>query len=582
MRTSPGDCLAHEREVTHVRIGSPQLSVDRYSGAPGVRGTAPSTLRKVPLRQNQDPEPPEKQDGLDWKRAALLGLTLAGGVLAARNGPAIMESAGQMTRSIDELSQDNWERLIGPRVWDSEVEVTPGVHSNRVPAQTVAEARERVGELTFLDIDPFVASVANAVDARNAPSVKGERTVRLHVPGYNKRYEVKLGLPNGPGAPIVVLLPGIYGDAGGAQTKALKADMVARGMNYMVIPNALGPESMKDAPENHPGNPRLEAMMAYDILTQMADAYPEHFQQVSVAGYSYGGLLGANLVRYEEELAEAVPGARRLINGSLVAISPAENLSDSMQELDGLRVHYEDGQGGSVIWNGLKYRRHVRQYGYDNFLESDLAQRTEGSNNTEIKLADLYGSRNGMKDMIDRVDQQFDHNQLPLNRPGAPRPGRGRGGNDARYRRVQAEHRRALDDATYVDFRDQWFAKDGWLQRQQMTPDEMAAEYSYGNAMGVIDDTPVLTLLSADDYILNDTNVETYRNFERNPGPEEVTRVFETGGHVGILFNPEVRETMADFAFHPPTFEKTEEAPETPEQPGDPAEKGQKASPLMK
>ncbi len=562
-----------------MKIGSPQLS-DRYTIAPGVRGTSKQTIRNVPLKSNPEPEPPEKQDGFDWKRGALLGLTLAGGVLAATKGPAIMEGATQITRDIDELSQENWERLIGPRIWDDEVEATPGLHTDRIPSQTVAEARERVGQLTFLDIDPFVASVANAVDARSAPRVSGEETVRLTVPGYSKRFEVEVGLSNGPGAPIVVLLPGIYGDAGGAQTKALKADAVERGMNYMVIPNALGKEAMKDGPESHPGNPRLEAMVAYDILTQMADRYPEHFTQVSVAGYSYGGLLGANLVRYEEELAEMVPGAERLINGSLVAISPAENLSHSMQELDGLRTHYENGQGGSVIWNGLKYRRHVREYGYDNFLESDLAQRHDGSNATEVKLADLYGSRNGMKDMIERVDRQFDHNQLPLNRPGAPRPGGGRRGNDARYRRVQAEHRRALNDATYVQFRDQWFAKDPWLERNQMTPDQMAAEYSYGNAMEVIDDTPVLTLASADDYILNEENVETYRRLERQPGPEEVTRVFDTGGHVGILFNPEVREVLTDFAFHPPSFEKAE-TPEAPQTPENPADKGSKTPILV-
>ena len=549
-----------------MRIGSPLL-IDRHSTAPGVQGTPGRSIRKVPLRPDQDPEPPEKQDGLDWKRATLLGLALAGGVMAARNGPAIVEGATAITRDLDELSQDNWERLIGPRIWDHEVEVTPGINVHRIPAETITAARERVDQLTFLDIDPFVASVANAVDARSAPSVKGGETVKLRVPGYDKKFEVELGFPNGEGAPLLVLLPGIYGDAGGAQTKALKADAVERGMNYLVIPNALGKEAMKDAPENHPGNPRLEAMVAYDILTQVADQYPEHFKQVSVAGYSYGGLLGANLVRYEEELAEMVPGAERLINGSLVAISPAENLSHSMQELDGLRVHYEEGQGGSVIWNGLKYRRHVRRYGYENFSESELAQRRDGNNNTEVKLSDLYGSRNNMKDMIDRVDRQFDHDRLPLNRPGAPRPGGGRRGNDARYRRVRAEHQQALDDATYVQFRDEWFAQDPWLERAAMSPDEMAGEYSYGNAMEVIDDTPVLTLVSADDYILNEQNVETYRELEREAAPGEVTRVFDTGGHVGILFNPEVREVLTDFAYHPPAFEKESEAPEVPEVP---------------
>lgn len=538
-----------------MQIGSPQV-VGPYSRAPGVQGGRPPAALPPNLSSRREPEPPDPKDGFSWKGGALLALTLTGVAAGIYKAPTITQQASAFTRSFDELSQDNWERLIGPRAWEEE-EVTPGLHSSRSAPSTIAETREKVQGLTFLEIDPFVASVANAVDAQMSPRVKGEQKLKLQVEGYAKTFEVDLALVNGPDAPLVVLLPGIYGDGGGGQTKALKSLAVERGMNYMVIPNALGEEAMKDDPAHHPGNPRLEAIISYDILTQVADLYPGHFEQVSVAGYSYGGLLGANLVRYEEELSDQIPGAKRLINGSLVAISPADNLSDSMQELDGLRVHYQEGQAGSIIWNGLKYRRQVRSHGYESFMETELALRGQGSNQTEIKLADLYGSRNGMKDMIDRVDRQFDHRQLPLNRPNAPRRrGGGSRHRDHRYNRVRAAHRRALDEATYVQFRDQFFAKDDWLKEHQMTPDEMAERYSFTHAMEVIDDTPVLTLLSADDYILNQGNVEHYRELERHPGPQEVTRVFDHGGHVGILFNPEVKEVVLDFAHHPPHWEE--------------------------
>lgn len=534
--------LQHLSHASGARLG-------KQSAAPGLRttGQKPSLPDRVELGDRGDSPPPEDDDGFSWKKAVLLGAGAAGLIGGVAGVATVTPVAVRSFDSNFELTQEGWETLISPTPWEGE-QVVVGGRVNAESPVTIAETRARLQQLDFLELDPYVATIASAVDAglqRDVPS-DGESKIKIEVPGlYEDEVELKLGTHNGPGAPMMVILPGIFGDGDGGNTNTFKRMALERGMNYLVVPNSLSTEALKDDPLHHPGNPRLDAVATYDILARLKDQHPEFFQQVSVAGYSYGALHGANLMRYEEELMEAAPGGERILSGGLVALSPPEDLSHSMRQLDGLREFYRSGSG-SIIWQGLKYRRHVKEHGYENFLQSELAQRGHGSNVTEIKMADKFGSRNGMEKMVDRVDRDFDHHQLPRHTREYRRA------PDWRRDEMRREHMRILDQMTYQQFSDNWMSKDSWLLEQGLTPEKMSEEYSYSNALEVIDETPVMTLLSADDYILNADNVEKFRELEAQNQELEVMRVFEHGGHVGLTFNPEVRDAMGDFAHTPP------------------------------
>ena len=356
---------------------------------------------------------------------------------------------------------------------------------------------------------------------------------------YQEGVEVQIFTPHGEKAPMMVILPGIHGTGNGSLTQQLKKIALEKGMNYVVIPNALGQEMMEDKPLYHPGNPRVEAQAAQKVLEKLKADHPNHFETVSLAGYSYGGLLGANMLRLQEEQ------GTDLINGSFVAISPPQNLAHSMQELDNLRQVYAE-DGGSIAWTGLKYRRHVAKYGYERFMESSLSQRDQTNNITEVKIADRYGSRDEHEATTNTVDEQFEHDLLPKHTEEYQEAG------FFKRRRMRREHDRLLNETNYAHYSADYFSKDKWLVERGLTTDQLAEQYSFTRAMEVIEKAPVMLLGSADDYILSDPDVEALRNLEKNPGDLEVVRVFEHGGHVGLLWNPEVQETVGDFVIGRP------------------------------
>ncbi len=437
-----------------------------------------------------------------------------------------------------------WDRLIAGGE-DDGYPVLPGRRSSEPVPGTMDEVRAIVDSLSFHGIDPFVATVAAAVSAGMTKLPRGEFGVHVPVPGfYNKPAKVRMSTRNGPEAPMMVILPGIHGSGEGSHTDSFKKMALERGMNYVVIPNSLSSDALDWEPVNHPGNPRVDAKATHTLLKELQSKYPDHFRQVSVGGYSYGALHGANLVRFEEE-SQRDP-SKRLINGSLVGVSPPENLEHSMKELDGLRELYAEG-AGSIIGTGLSYRNQVRRHGYENFMRSDLSGRGPGQNITEIKISDKYGSRDGMESLVDRVDRQFGHDILPVNSPEYPDASR------AEKRRMRQEHEQQIEDMTYARFSDDWMSKDKWLKDRRMTPEQMAERYKFTTAMKAIKDTPVMMFGSADDYILTDRNVQDIRALERRPAKNHVVKTFDTGGHVGVLWNPEVQNVLADFAYAPPS-----------------------------
>lgn len=441
-------------------------------------------------------------------------------------------------------TQAEYEQLIGPLPSDHVAIGEDAPNTTRI-FQNMAEAKASLAELSYHgSVDPFVASVAGGTYAGKVDEPSDATTLKVEMRHYyEKDFEIEVGLQHGPDAPMTVILPGIYGDRDGGFNTLLKKTAHERGMNYLVIPNALSGDAMADDPIDHPGNPGREAEIIVDVLKALKKYSPEHFDQVSLTGYSYGALLGANIARRDEEIHT---DEERVVTGGLFAVSPPDDLYDSMLELDGLREQYKKG-AGSIIGTALKYRREVKKHGYERFPEAEVAERGPGTNITEIKIADLYGSRNEMKKMVSRVDSHFGHRKLPRRRPGGPKrpPGRDR-------------RKEALDKMTYKEYASGWFAEDKWLIEKGMTPESMADEFSFKKALDTIERTPVLTLLSADDYIINETNVATFRELEAADEKLEATRVLDTGGHVGVLFNPEVRQTLVDFLYstakHPENF----------------------------
>lgn len=432
-------------------------------------------------------------------------------------------------------SLKEWEALIKPEPGHGE-SVEIGARADEPLPRSIADVRQQVARLDYQNLDPYVASVAGSIAASQVELPKGEEKIAIGVTEFYKEdVEVLMGRQNGPFVPMLVVLPGIHSSGETSHANLLKKLALERGMNYVCLPNSMSKEMLEDMPLHHPGNPRVDAMATRKILENLRDQYPEFFTSISVAGYSYGGLHGANLVRLDEECAE------RLIDGNFVAISPPENLEHSMVQLDDLRVLYKEGTA-TTSDTGLKYKRDVKKFGYDGFYQSDLSKHATGTNVDEIEICDKYGSRDSLKELLERVDTQFGHNQLPMNTEEYKQAG------VFKKVKMRQDHKKIVENITYRQFSDGWLAKDGWLQQNQLTPEQMAAKYSFTNAMEMVHRTPVLTVGAADDYILNRNDVETLRTLETNPGQLEVTRIFDTGGHVSLDWNPKVAETLIDFA----------------------------------
>lgn len=442
-------------------------------------------------------------------------------------------SPGPSFRGPDPTIQE-WRDIVTPEPGQRDL-VEVGRRAREESFASMAEVRERVGGLTFHPIDPYVATVGSSISGERVEIPEGEKTVEVAAPDfYAENVEVLLGTHNGPGAPMLIILPGIHSSGQSSHTNVFRKMALERGMNYVVLPNSLSEAMLEDKPHYHPGNPRVDAEASHQILANLKQSYPEYFGHLSVGGYSYGALHGANLIRFDEEQTE------RLINGTLIAVSPPENLGHSMRELDGLREHYQEG-AGSIPPTGLKYRREVKKYGYENFLQSELAERGPGSNVTEIKISDKYGSRDGLMALIETIDTQFQHNQLPRNTQEY---------KDAGWwqrHKLRDQHDRQVENITYQEFSAGWMSKDRWLNERGLTPEQMASRYSFSEAVKAIESTPVLALASADDYILAPADAQALR--EVPTGELEVVRVLDNGGHVGLTWNPEIQDTLGDFAW---------------------------------
>ena len=446
----------------------------------------------------------------------------------AHRNPVKLPTSSQLARR--EPTQKEYERLVTPSR-DNQKKIESGSKSDRVEFTTMDQARQAADSLTFHPLDPFVSSVASSLDARSVSEPKNpwaREYMYVSVEEfYGEPIPVEVGFDHGPDAPMMIILPGIFGGREGGYSTAYKKIALERGMNYAVIANPLSEESLGEEPVNHPGNIEQEAASTLAILERLQEKKPEYFDKVTLSGYSYGALLAANVAKLDEAKREA--GADALVDG-VIAVSPPENLFHSMEQLDSLRQVYAEG-AGPITATALLYKTEIASYGYERFMESGLAERTEGTNLTEVKMADRYGSRNGMEEMVATVDSDFEHNKLP--HPFFE----------------YFERQRVLDNMTYVQYSGEWFSEDPWMKEQGITPQQLADRNSYSKALESMTKTPVMTILSGDDYILKPEDVQNFEKLEQSSVGLEHVRVLDHGGHVGILFNPAVQDFVGDFAF---------------------------------
>jgi len=398
----------------------------------------------------------------------------------------------------------------------------------------IEKMRLKVGGLSVHPVDPFVATVAGAVAAEFSRAPREDR-VCVDLPDYyEKKVEVSIGAQRGQDSAMLVILPGVYSDEKSAQARLLKQLAWKNGMNYTVIANSASTAMLRSKPRFHPGNPRLDAVVGHKILEQLSDRYPRYFKTISVVGYSYGGLLAANLVRYDEEQKQS------LISGNLVSSCPPVNYANSMRRFDELREEYQP-QGSLSIWKTLLgYRNAVQKFGYEAFQDCPLATRESRDCTMERLIADEYGSRGGLRALMDWVDRHQGSAKLPLNREA-------QGGRSYSARRADAiEHARALEGVTYRQMEEN-LNRDPWMRAQGETFESLAVRYSLTSALSLIRKTPTMVLASQDDYILKEEDVAALRAVEAQPAPNQVVKVLNAGGHVGAHWNPEIREAMIRF-----------------------------------
>lgn len=519
---------------------------DRYasSGPPGATlrpaSAAPAPGRPVEAEETETPLPL-------WRRALIGGLaalsvaSALGGAPAVAMGarPAVTRSRGGSTPT-EKTLQEIAER--GRRQFTLRDLLRPAQSPTRpAPAPaTLAETRERLAHLDFPNLDPYAASVAGSIwSGQNR--VSGQDEV-LSLPGrFRQDLPVEVGLQHGPGAPMLVILPGLGAGTGASHAGALKRMAAQNGMNFAVLPNPWSRDWIQSGPAGYPGNLPWEAEAAHAALEALAQKHPGYFDRVSLTGYSYGAIQGAALLKHEAGL----PREQRIVNGSMAVLSPPVRMTDSMARLDGLRNEVFD----SMDWIEVAelYSDAVKTHGYEGLMESPIARRPNYG--AERFLADSIGSRSSLQEVAAWIDGYSGRNLLPYNAEVAKN---GPVKDPERAEELQMEQDWTVGDATYGGYMADYLAHDPTLAGR--SPEQLTEDYRYTRLLDEIagKGIPVLTLASADDYILKPQNVADLRQREAAGPADQAARVLEHGGHVGALLNPAVRQGMVDFLKQPP------------------------------
>lgn len=424
---------------------------------------------------------------------------------------------------------------------------SPPAPSSTSQSQSVSpamvETRQRIQAIEQPDLDPFVYTLASEAWAGLQPTVD-RGTIHVDLDS-GRRVWLHANVTHGRDAPMLLVIPGAFGDKYGDKVNLLEQVALDHGMNFVAIDNPLEPGLQMVGPQQYPGNPEREAADIYDTLRALRQHYPAFFRNVSITGYSYGGLLSVGVLDAQQRWLQAHPTDRPIITGSIAAVSPPESLPDSMRALDEVHHSYDRSRVGSYLFAFMHYEGAVRDVDFQHLdvkpYSADLA--------TDRMLVDDFGFRFSFEDMVTQFDVSRGINRLPLDRAAAA----GRL-TDAQHDALADQQRAFLRDYSYDDYEREYLVRDGWFAEHHVTPQAELDGYRYSRLLERVSGSgvPVMTLVSADDFILNPQNVASYRRIQANPRPQEATMVYDRGGHTAILYNPDVREAIGGFLSHPP------------------------------
>ena len=215
--------------------------------------------------------------------------------------------------------------------------------------------------------------------------------------------------------------------------------------------------------------------------------------------------------------------------------------------MDDLRNRYE----GALDWVDVaaEYSELLARYGFERIMESPLGTRRKVD--VEMFLADTVGARTPLRNVTAFVDARRAYNLLPLNKALAEY---GEELDPDLEADLEYEQEEALDDYTYDEFAETYLSRDPWFVENHTGIQEVDENHLYSELLDEISGggIPVLTLISSDDYILNAENLAALKRHEGDPNSDQITHFFEHGGHIGMIFHPQIRKIIGDFVQCPP------------------------------
>lgn len=471
-------------------------------------------------------EPPDTPRS-GWRTAALAGLGLLSLSSCVSLPPATAALTLQQTQAVVSLpappQAPSPQQLAGSSQGD--------------PSANVLMARQALDSVKLPALNPYAFTVASVAFANHEPKAARE-TIRVSIPSeYGKPVRADLNLTNGPGAPMLVIVPGAFSSRRTSTVNEIEQMALHHGMNFVAFDNPLNASMVDHKPVTLPGNPQVESRGLYDALRGLRDRYPGFFTHVSVTGYSYGGLLSAGMVDAQGKWLAEHPADRPIINGSVAAVSPPMGLRQSMRALDSLHQVVDTARAGSSLVAGLRYLNRTNRIDFHDIDPMTFQATRDGS--SERRLVDDWGFRSGFESLLTEIDLHASDPRLPLDRSDA---------SGTMAERMQAQQT-LLNATRYDDYLRDQVARDPWYAAHGTTPEQVldSSRYSDFLASARAQGVPVMTLVSSDDFILEASDVQAFRDLEAHPAPTEVTRVFTYGGHTGLYYAPEVRETLATF-----------------------------------
>ncbi|NDD30366.1 MAG: hypothetical protein EB084_19075 [Proteobacteria bacterium] len=384
-------------------------------------------------------------------------------------------------------------------------DTSPTLSSAASPA-VVRSAADAIARTDFAPMSPYVATVAEAFDATlNTPRVKTDPVFVTMPALFRDPLRVERNLSNGPDAAMLVILPGIGDDGSASVARQLEQVALDHGMNFTVVPNPWSDAWLEAHPRHLPGVLPVESRAVVDIVRHLSRENPAHYRHVSAVGYSYGGLLGAAALRDQQQA-----GAPPVINGTFTAVSPPMSFLDSVHQMDKMG-NATLAPNSRLIATGLVYWSEIADQGYDSFIASPIARWRDDA--TEQFATRHYGPERILRGTLSQLD------------PPA-------------------------SAATFDEYTRTVLPHDPWFKGHATTVDAVAQGNRLDTLLGQVTGkgVPVMVLTSRDDLILTPDNVAQLSSLADDHAPDQLIEQYRYGGHMGVLFNPRIRDVIGGFA----------------------------------